>query len=129
MVLFMMVIAIQLYFSITAFTVLVYLNLVQNCNDSPAVQLSSLIAGLHTLPLSEVEPLNLTYYYANFFLCMFYVRCFYVMFWRENIIFIFRYLKAHVNSLNQTLLSHLPLIDVTPEIMETICPLCLENYT
>lgn len=37
MVLFTMVIAFLLYFSITAFTVLVYLNMVQNSIDSPVV--------------------------------------------------------------------------------------------
>ena len=56
---------------------------------------------------------------------MFYIRCYYVMFWRENFIFIFRYLKAHVKELNQTLLSHLPRIELTADLEGNICPLCL----
>ena len=69
--------------------------------------------------------LNLIYYYVNFLGFMFYIRCYYVMFWRENFIFIFRYLKAHVKELNQTLLSHLPRIELTADLEGNICPLCL----
>jgi|JI9StandDraft_2_1071091.scaffolds.fasta_scaffold389127_1 E3 ubiquitin-protein ligase synoviolin len=43
-------------------------------------------------------------------------------------IFIFRYLKAHVKHLNQTLLANLPKVQVTEQMKESICALCLENY-
>ena len=65
------------------------------------------------------------FFFCNFFLFMYYLRCYYVMFWRENIVFIFRYLKTKVNELNQTLLSHLPKIKYNPELADTICSLCL----
>jgi hypothetical protein len=90
--------------------------------------LERMVVGVNTLQLSDIEKVNLPFYIGNFLLMMFYIRCFYVMFWKENIVFIYRYLKRQVQYLNQTLLSHLPKVAVTAELKESICSLCLEEY-
>lgn len=86
------------------------------------------MAGIGEWKQETVEKVNLSYYFLNFFLFMYYIRCFYVMFWRDNIVFIFRYLKQKVKELNQSLLAHLPLLPYSAELADSICSLCLEDY-
>jgi hypothetical protein len=59
---------------------------------------------------------NLLYYWSNFLCFIFYIRAYYTMFWKDNIIYIFRYLKGHVNYLNHTLLANLPKIKINNEL-------------
>lgn len=117
-----------IYFAITSLALMVYLSMVQEekVSDRPGIQ--NMLVGANTLGIIEIENLNLPYYCGNFLSLMGYIRCFYVMFWRDNIVFIYRYLKRQVNLLNQTLLAHLPKVPMTPELKETICSLCLEEY-
>jgi hypothetical protein len=125
---FALVILFQLYFTITAFALLVYMSEVEQMKISPNNKLIYLVVGIDSMTMSEVSRANLPYYFCNQLLFMYYLRCYYVMFWRENIVFIYRYLKKKVNQLNQTLLSHLPIIEYTPELGDSICSLCLEDY-
>lgn len=128
-IMFALIIVCQLYYIITALSLLVYMSDVARLKIETDSSLKSLVVGIGVLPPYDVEKYNLPYYFGNFVLFMYYLRCFYVMFWRENIVFIYRYLKTQVNYLNQTLLAHLPKIKVTEELKETICSLCLEEYT
>jgi hypothetical protein len=57
--------------------------------------------------------LNLYYYVGNFITLSMYSRYYYRMFWRDNIVFIYRYLKDQVNYLNETLIAHLPVVPIT----------------
>ena len=107
-VLFALIILCEIYFTVMTFTVLVYLNQYQEKDGNMSLHLDGFIAGLGVKPVGEVSEINLPYYFINFLSFIYYLRCFYVMFWRDNIVFIFRYLKAHVKHLNQSLLAHLP---------------------
>jgi len=49
--LFIIIIIFQVYFTITSFTVLIYLNSVEQHQDNPNLRLDPLIAGLKTLPI------------------------------------------------------------------------------
>lgn len=69
-----------------------------------------MLAGFESISVSEVAAFNLPYYMGNFLLFIYYLRCFYVMFWSENIVFIYRYLKSKVRELNQSLLASMPVI-------------------
>ena len=127
--LFASCVVMQVYFAITAFALLVYLNQASVLGMNSDSKLSNIVAGLGEWSQQTVESVNLSYYFLNFFLFMYYIRCFYVMFWRDNIVFIFRYLKQKVKELNQSLLSHLPQLPYSSELKDCICSLCLEDYS
>ena len=85
----------QIYFTILALALLVYLSNIKTFKGS--TNLSAFIVGYENLDIDQVDSFTLPYYFANFLLLLYYIRCYYVMFWKENIVFIFRYLKSRVN--------------------------------
>ena len=79
---FGLLILFQVYFVILSFTELIYLDSVEHHTANPDVNLKHFTAGLNTLPIHRVESINLPYYFLNFIFFMFYIRCFYTMFWK-----------------------------------------------
>ena len=119
---FALVIVLQAYYVILSLTLLVYLS---NPKNYTHAKLSSFIVGFGILSEDQMGSFTLPYYFANFLLFLYYVRCYYAMFWKEKIVFIFRYLKSRVNLLNQELLSHLPIVRLDRVLADSICSLCL----
>jgi hypothetical protein len=125
---FGLLILFEIYFAITGCALMVYLSDIELMKLTPENSLRWLVVGIATMDAAQVAKFNLPYYLCNFLLFMYYLRCFYVMFWKENIVFIYRYLKTKVRQLNQTLLSHLPVVTYSKELADCICSLCLEEY-
>jgi hypothetical protein len=80
--LFIMAICCQIYFAIMAFTLLVYLNEKQKGDANPRLRLTGFIVGSDNLSIAKSAEVTLPYYFANFFLFIFYLRCYYIMFWK-----------------------------------------------
>ena len=127
-ILFGLLILLSMYFMISALSLLVYLNELQHNKTKRNHGLTALLAGFDELEVTQVESLNLPYYFITCMFVFFYIRCYYVMFWKDNIVFIFKYLKKRVNFLNRALLSNLPVLEMTAEMVNTSCCLCLEGY-
>ena len=67
---------------IIAFSLLIYFNEVSLQNIPPNESLAPFIAGYFSkIGANDVQRLNLPYYFCNFFFLMYYLRCYYVMFW------------------------------------------------
>jgi hypothetical protein len=65
------------------------------------------------LTAGQISALSIGFYIGNCVTLSFYTREYYMMFWVNHIIHIFRYLKSRVHHFNETLLNHLPKIEVT----------------
>lgn len=123
-----MLIVFTVFFLMMGCGLLVYLNGLQETNYVFYSPLKWMVAGFESVSVGRVAAFNLPYYIGSFLLFMYYVRCFYVMFWSENIVFIYRYLKSKVRELNQSLLASMPAIPFTRDLQDCICSLCLEEY-
>ena len=71
--------AFELYYVILALTLLVYLSNRKNYSHK---NLSSFIVGFENQSEEAMDSYTLPYYFANFLLFLYYVRSYYVMFWR-----------------------------------------------
>ena len=81
-ILFVLLIICIIYYIIIAFSLLIYFNEVDLQNISPNESLAPFIAGYFSkIGANDVQRLNLPYYFCNFFFLMYYLRCYYVMFW------------------------------------------------
>ncbi len=79
--LFVLLIMEAIYMTVAGFLVLVYLNEYQHSKGNVKLDLSGMIVGLHTLPTNEAQSLTLPYYFANFLFFIYYLRCYFIMFW------------------------------------------------
>lgn len=125
---FGLLIVFTVFFLMMGCGLLVYLNGLQETNYRFYSPLKWMVAGFESISVGQVATFNLLYYIGSFLFFMYYVRCFYVMFWSENIVFIYRYLKSKVRELNQSLLASMPAIPFSKELHDCICSLCLEEY-
>lgn len=64
------------------------------------------------LSFAAMAGINLTFYLGNAIFLGIFTRLYYKMFWVNQIVFIYRYLRKKVNHLNESLMSHLPSIQV-----------------
>ena len=125
MFLFGTLILLSIFFLTLGLAVLVYLEEVQKKLLHENMSFNSIMWQQSHLTNDQISAISVGFYMGNCFTLGFYTREYYLMFWVQHIIHIFRYLKSKVHDYNKTLLSHLPKIRVTKDIKKEKCCLCL----
>jgi hypothetical protein len=125
MLIFAFMLVLDVYFVIVGLALLIYLELIQHEHADIARSLDVLMYEGSSLNFTQIAILNLTFYLGNFIILGFFIRYYYRMFWVNQIVFIYRALRKKVKELNESLMSNLPLIPVTPDLLDSICALCL----
>jgi hypothetical protein len=128
MIIFALMLVLDVYFVIVGLALLIYLEMIQHEHQTIARSLETLMYQGKELNLTQISILNLTFYLGNFILLGFLIRYYYRMFWVDFIVHIYRSLRKTVKDLNESLISNLPLIPVTPDLLNSVCALCLESY-